>query len=66
MLSNTTRRHMQDWQRCLALGRAPRYALEVFSYKAPTLLHAILAKTVIVSQLIQGKAGFKLTAWGLL
>ena len=57
---------MPDWQRCLTLGRAPIHALNVFGYRTPTPLHTILAKTVILSQLIQGKAGFELTAWGLL
>lgn len=66
LLSNTTHRHMQDWQRCLTLGRVPKTALDVFSYKVPTLLHTILAKTAILSQLTQGKAGFKLTARGVL
>lgn len=61
-----THRHMQDWQRCLPLGRASKHAPDMFSYKAPTLLHTILAKPVISSQLIQGKVGFQLTAWGLL
>lgn len=57
---------MPDWQRCLTLGRAPKHALDMFSYKAPAVLHTILAKTVILSQPIQGKAGFELTAESLL
>lgn len=66
LLSNTTPRHTQDWQRCLTLGRAPKQALDMFSCKAQTLLHTILAKTVVLSPHTQGKTGFKLTAWGLL
>lgn len=53
LLSNTTPRCMQDWQRCLTLGSAPTQVLDKFICKAPTLLHTTLAKTVIVSQLTQ-------------
>lgn len=66
LLSNRTHRHMPDWQRYLTLGRAPKHALDMYSYRAPAVLHTTLAKTVIVSQPIQGKAGFELTSEGLL
>lgn len=66
LLLNTAHRHTQDWQRCLNLRRAPKHPLDMFSYKAPTSVHTILAKTVVLSQLVQGKAGFELTARDLL
>lgn len=55
---------MQDWQRCLTLGRVPRTALDVFSYKVPTLLHTVLAKNCDTVSAHPGKGRFQVNCSG--